>query len=452
MIIKKLYIIGFGNMKNAELILDDSFNLINGANEYGKTTIFSFIRAMLFGLKGQKKEITADYERYIPLDNPHNYRGEMLVTLHNATYKIERNFHRDTRSCKITDIDTGKSIAENQWLSMLSPIDFETFTSTCFINSETANPGNHFMQILRERIIGMAETNSGDILVHTSIEVLNDKLKEYKNKIKNLPTYNEFDLVENKNEIISKINDKTNEFENLQKTNSNIVAIIAFLVISISLFTVSMIFRHNLLISLLTFIPAIFSIIAMIFLIMSSSNKNKNIDIQKTYATVQIEELNSKLQTIEVELTNARNTYNEEQKYKKEIEAIEFAKSEINKIAKEIYANNTNELNTRLSAIFSQITNNTFKGVFINDDMNIYGVREDNTLFSLSHFSRGTLEQLYLSLRLVGIDLLYKEFSLPIILDDAFVHYDYKRYKNAITVLEKSSHQAIIFNLSKSVL
>ena len=82
--------------------------------------------------------------------------------------------------------------------------------------------------------------------------------------------------------------------------------------------------------------------------------------------------------------------------------------------------------------------------------MKIYALK-DGQLYAFYHLSKGTLEQLFLSLRIVTLDLLYKNLKLPLIIDDGFVHYDYKRYKKTLEVLEKADHQAIIFNLSKSV-
>ena len=449
--IKKIHIIGFGGMKNCELMLDDNFNLIHGSNEYGKTTLFSFIRAMLFGLKGNNKSIQNDYNRYMPIDNPHNFKGEMYIEIRGINYKIERNFHRDTRSTKITDIDNGKIIKENEWISILSPMDYETFTSTCYINSESSNPGAHFMKLLQEKIIGLAQSSSGDILVHESIHRINNEQKNRRIRIKELSNPDAMKKIEEKKEIEEKISqleiDKANINSNLEFPLTRIVSIY---IISAILCVLSLFINHIVkypLIALIIFIAIIYNIL----LFKKIRQKNSEINEKSNYINGQLKELEISLDRCNsiIQTTNENNAKISE--LERELEALQLARDTINKIAKDMYSKNTNELNTSLSKLFSTLTDNSFKGVFVNDDMNIYAVKNDNTLFSLEHLSRGTLEQLYLSLRIVTIYLIYNELQLPIIIDDGFVHYDYKRYKNTITMLEKLSNQVIIFNLSKSV-
>lgn len=450
--IKKLHIIGFGGMKNCELILDANFNLIHGSNEYGKTTIFSFIRAMLFGLKGTSKAIQSDYKKYIPLDNPHNFKGEMYIDINGVEYKIERNFHRDTRSTKITDIENAKILTETEWINLLSPLDFETFTSTCYINSESGNPGTHFMNILQERIIGLAESNSGDILVHSSITKLNNEQKTRRNKIKELSIYDEFELIDKKNIIDSKISTLENDIIN-SKTNVEtstisvvLVPIISMLGIIVAIFLTQNTLRYIIICFLLAF-----SLSYITYFFKKVQNEKLEMDKSKDFLNGQLKELYSQKGSIESDLQKCNENKQICNELLNEFNALQLARDTINSIAKEMYSKNTNELNTELSRVFSSITDNSFRGVFVNDDMNIYAVKDNNTLYGLEHLSRGTLEQLYLSLRIVTINLIYKNLNLPIIIDDGFVHYDYKRYKNTVTMLEKLDNQVIIFNLSKSV-
>ena len=58
---------------------------------------------------------------------------------------------------------------------------------------------------------------------------------------------------------------------------------------------------------------------------------------------------------------------------------------------------------------------------------------------SLSYLSGGTVDQLYLALRLAICDLLLPD--CPIILDDALVYYDDERLKTALQVLRDLAKQ-----------
>ena len=53
--IRKLRINGFGKFENREFVLKPGMNVFYGRNESGKSTLQSFIKGMLFGLKGGRR-------------------------------------------------------------------------------------------------------------------------------------------------------------------------------------------------------------------------------------------------------------------------------------------------------------------------------------------------------------------------------------------------------------
>ena len=67
---------------------------------------------------------------------------------------------------------------------------------------------------------------------------------------------------------------------------------------------------------------------------------------------------------------------------------------------------------------------------------------------SLHLLSRGTIEQIYFSIRMAAAEFLCEE-ELPVILDDVFVFYDEKRVKSALKWLRDEKKQAIIFTCQK---
>ena len=58
----------FGRLKDQELTLSPGLNVIEAANESGKTTWMAFLRAMLFGLNTRDRSPLADKNRYLPWD------------------------------------------------------------------------------------------------------------------------------------------------------------------------------------------------------------------------------------------------------------------------------------------------------------------------------------------------------------------------------------------------
>ncbi len=81
---------------------------------------------------------------------------------------------------------------------------------------------------------------------------------------------------------------------------------------------------------------------------------------------------------------------------------------------------------------------------------------ENGNYVPASKLSIGTIDQLYLSLRLSMVEELSKE-KMPIILDEAFAYYDTERLKNILKYISErfEKHQIIILtctNREKEIL
>ena len=88
--------------------------------------------------------------------------------------------------------------------------------------------------------------------------------------------------------------------------------------------------------------------------------------------------------------------------------------------------------------------------VGINEENGLIVENEYGEYISAELLSTGTIDQLYLSLRLSMIDDLSNE-KMPIILDEAFAYYDDNRLENIIKFLYNNmkDHQVIIFTCTR---
>ena len=102
-----------------------------------------------------------------------------------------------------------------------------------------------------------------------------------------------------------------------------------------------------------------------------------------------------------------------------------------------------------LSEIIFDISNKKYKEIVLNDEEGINVKIENGSYKPLERLSIGTIDQIYISLRLSGIKEVSKE-SVPIILDEAFAYFDNKRLLNIINYLNEhySENQIIIFTCS----
>lgn len=129
----------------------------------------------------------------------------------------------------------------------------------------------------------------------------------------------------------------------------------------------------------------------------------------------------------------------------READAASLALSTIEDIAKEVRDNFGNKLNEEASRYMNSITEGKYDKIVIDDKLNI-SINSTGKLLKSSHLSKGTLEQIYLSLRLAAANILFADDSKPILMDDAFAMYDNKRMGRALEFLDENLDQVIIFS------
>ena len=99
-----------------------------------------------------------------------------------------------------------------------------------------------------------------------------------------------------------------------------------------------------------------------------------------------------------------------------------------------------------LSELIEKISGGKYKKITIHEQKGIIVELENGEYVSANLLSTGTIDELYLSLRLAMLDEISKE-KMPIILDEPFAYFDDERLENSLLFLnEKSSeHQIILF-------
>ena len=105
----------------------------------------------------------------------------------------------------------------------------------------------------------------------------------------------------------------------------------------------------------------------------------------------------------------------------------------------------------RAGELFGILTQQSFSGLQTDFDEKdapvLKGIRPDSNLVSVEGMSDGTLDQLYLSLRIAGIEK-YLEVNepIPFIVDDILIKFDESRARATFQVLLELSHKTqIIF-------
>ncbi|HIT43114.1 MAG TPA: AAA family ATPase [Candidatus Caccovicinus merdipullorum] len=104
-----LHINGFGKFHDCSIRFEDGLNVIYGKNEAGKSTLHTFIRAMLFGMERQRGRAarTDQFSRYKPWDLKGGYGGRLRLESGGHVYRLQRDF-QNPRDFTIVDETEGR--------------------------------------------------------------------------------------------------------------------------------------------------------------------------------------------------------------------------------------------------------------------------------------------------------------------------------------------------------
>lgn len=110
----------------------------------------------------------------------------------------------------------------------------------------------------------------------------------------------------------------------------------------------------------------------------------------------------------------------------------------------------TNEVIQVASEYFNRLTQGRYQAIQMKH-MKIAVQNHEEKWFVASELSRGTLDQLLVSIRLAFIGNLSSKISLPILIDDSFVNFDSVRKKIMLQLIKELSHkvQVIYFSLDE---
>lgn len=183
MIIKDIYISGFGKLRNKDFTFGPGINIICGHNEAGKSTLHSFIFHMLYGInraRGRASRFDA-YSRYCPWDYPDSFGGSMRIVVNSVPYLIERSFNTSNKSLSVTNELTGKAAYnDEEYLNnLIGGISENAFNSTLCISQLGENNSNDLAELLKKKVLNVGATSSFNIDAPHAVKLLTEKKKTF---------------------------------------------------------------------------------------------------------------------------------------------------------------------------------------------------------------------------------------------------------------------------------
>lgn len=161
----------------------------------------------------------------------------------------------------------------------------------------------------------------------------------------------------------------------------------------------------------------------------------------------ELEKLMEKLAQLKEANTSLKNIIAENDKIRFEIDAIDLATETLKNLSQTIKNSFGLYLNKDASELIEGITGGVYDSISIDENFNVF-LNTPNRLVPIEQASSGTMDQVYLALRIAAGRLMQgRAKELPFIFDDSFVNYDSIRLRAALLwIANNVPEQIIVFS------
>lgn len=513
MVITELYIKNFGKFTERHFYLKDGVQVIRGENEFGKSTLHAFIRAMFFGLeRGRGRAAAKDgFSRYEPWENPGYYAGVMRFSCGGRNFRLERNFSRTARRASLVCEDDGEelSVEQGDLDMLLGGMTPGLFDSTVSVGQLQAEPGQELYEALENRAANYLETGGGEMDIAAALRILKEKKKDTEKAIREEEAVREAEreklrlersyLERDMQALRNEYDEKQEQLEGLKKRKSSAAmgeetgrGFIRMGTAGILAGAAGFLWSFLLSRAEVPVPPAPFAVISGVVAAVgvllllagvsarfrerrdlgSGGSRTREIAASDAPArrnagqaqTGEIRDAERRLQgeldhirsvwkDKEIRCVNLREQYEEyepgdtRKKLDRKLEALSLAEEELKSAAREMGDQTAKLLNRRASEIFAAVADGAYRSIRMDEERRL-SVWDGSRNIPAERLSRGTIEQIYLAVRLAAAEVLLEE-PVPVILDDVFAFYDDKRLESALKWLSRQGKQVIIFTCHK---
>lgn len=481
--IRECRIKNFGKFHQTSFAFQEGINLIYGKNESGKTTLFHFMKSMLFGLEKQRGKSTKmdTFSIYEPWDMAMYYEGILKFTVGGKPFRIERGFAKAQRYERCVNEEDGEelNIAQGDLQQILDGLNEAIFSNTIAVGQQRIETGTELAREMKNFTTNRLAISDGEFDIFETMMLLKEKKKEIDQQIKREVEQKEQFIQEKlqqqsflqqeireKERRMQEQNEKYDQLntlleQNLEETEENsrhrkrkvtILVLGALAGILLGTLVPQMIYK------------GIIAIVTFLFLVLYYKF-NENVtttDINIEYTKEELKKIAWSIQSLEEEknekllqIENSKEAMQEtavfeenSKELKMKADACMQAQEQITSIANEIQMERKEFFNRQASQIMQQVTKGRYKKLFIDENLKMK-VHTDEKLLNPEQLSRGTFEELYFALRMAAANLFFEEEEMPLFFDDSFVYYDEERLARVLHFLAESKRQVLIFTCQK---
>ena len=440
MIIKELHLKNFGRFSGQTFSFSDGLNVIYGANEAGKTTVYHAIGALLFGLEKQRGRAarTDTYTTYQPWDNKTWYEGSMKFESGGKVFCLDRNFYHSEKSVHLVCETDGEelSVEDGDLEVLLGDMNEELYLNTAAVGQLKMKPQDIVYSYLKNHIVSAAEAGRYATDVVRAVEILEKKKKAIEQQKKKTAA-----------QIKEQLAKADAKIELIEKEITDCQRQLEILTIQKADYKEEQKEKKGLFKRFFLWLKNLFRRGKI-----RQEEKKRREEILKLEEKINFfrDLLGEKESLLEEALLEKDSFYEKLHIQSKddEIKALDLAMERIQTIAAMRKEEVMEQLLEKSSEALCKITKGKYKKLILemHEEPCVWDGNRSLKLFQLS---TGCIDQVYLALRIGLQDLFLGEESMPLLFDDAFVYFDEKRLERLLFYLKDLNRQIFIFTCHK---
>lgn len=503
MYIKKAELTNFGKFHQKIISFSKGLNVVYGENESGKSTLHSFLIAMLFGLEKQRGRAGRNdmYHRCEPWNVAAYYAGSLEFTVTGSVpvydekdFRLERNFYHKEKGVRLCNLKDGEelSVAHGDLDVLLGDVRKSVYENTYCIAQATVVTETDFAALLERELVNSMYGGEGGSDVSKALRTLDEYRRKEEQKLKQEQQrrreqqerleweqemlYSDLRKLEEKLAETEQRIEEDRQAETEQRMEEDRQAETEQRVeedrqTEYGRHREGILWRLPLIGWILRFFRRIF---------LRRKDKAKTASAAKSGEAVadtktdgspaaaksgestaartlavaynllaeQVAEKKTRLLNIGEEIEEVNGTTKNEYAIQTELKSIRLAQNVLEQVARESYRSGRDGIQAAVSAVFSGITDGRYDNLEVTETGQVTVCR-DGRLVEPWQLSRGAMEQLYLALRLGVGRYLMKEEPMPLLLDETFCAYDDRRLARTLRWLADQQEQVILFTCQK---
>lgn len=459
--IEAIQIQNFGKFKNKRICFQDGINIVEGENGSGKTTVYTFLMKMLFGMERMRGKAakTDDYSIYEPWEQKNIYEGKMYFSSGGKHFCLERSFYRKERIQRLYNIEDGEelSVEQGDLKMLLNDMDERFYKNTLSFSQEGARITGNFPEQLESYLAGERMGKESGIDIDHAIKTLKKRKreKEIELKNKNKDIEMEYYALHKQREIAETEWERQREAYRMQEEEAQQCfkakkkSIYLHMILLGTMIFLTVVFNFVTAFGLYTPIYVTEMLFMAAFILECSRFYQFRLSSKKAleYYQENCRITEKKIRTVSAEMEKLTKPDEEELLLREDMEALQMALEHLEVSLGEQQREILVELNHNMSKILWELTEGQITEAWLNAQGKL-SVKYQGKEVLPEFISRGCREQLYFAYRYALFELLNEE-DMMLLLDDAFVYYDDKRMERILNWLSRQKRQVIIFTCQK---